>query len=331
MKRLTTIIVIGCLLTLAIPAYAGTWRVSGYVGGGYVTPYGWSGEYVHISNAGTFLPPGRGPHIGYPSWPWTSGDGIWHTPHGRYPWPPRFWGTPYAYAWGPPVYVDTPVYVVTPMVGSSVTVISGSDAGYAIVDDGPVIRSGGVYAVPMSAPPGGSAERLAGVSRIETPSSWTSPDRPRRNLDGVLRVFKAGGIDRAEAELGKLLRSNPSDAQVSYVYGYVLFLREKYATASFVLRRALMLDGELGAVGRSALEGFYDATRTSEGLARLNRYVDANPGDASVRLVRAYVLFLGDRKDAAREDLAVVLKADSSDQEATLLLRLCTPEGKTGP
>jgi hypothetical protein len=323
MKRVAAIIIIGCLLASAVPAYAGRWQVSGYVASGGVTTHGWSGSTVHFSNSGKLMPPSEWPHHGpciyYPGW-----SGVGYTGH------PYWWGT---YPWAPPVYYRTPVYVVTPWVDSSVTVITGSDVGYAaIVDEGPVIRSGGVYAVRVSAPPVEPVERLDGVSGgVQMPSAWTSPDRPRRNLDGTLRVFKAGGIDRAEAELGKLLRSNPSDAQLSYVYAYVLFLREKYATASFVLRRALILDGELAEAGRQALEGFYDAPRTTEGLARLNRYVEANPGDASARLVRAYVLFLGDRKDAAREDLAAALKADSSDEQAALLLKLCTPEGKTSP
>jgi len=320
MKRFAAIIIVGCLLTLAVPAYAGSWQVSGYAGNVYVSTRGVGGGGVYFSNGGKLIRPGGGPHHepwqhpgGYgPGWP-----GGWYTVY------PYGWA---GYPWDPPVYYRTPVYVVTPRVTSGVVVISGSGAGYeAIVEESPVIRTPDVYAVPAGVPAAGPGG--------DTPAStaWTSPDRPRRNLDGILRVFQLGGIDRAETDLGRLVRSNPSDAQLSYVYGYVLFLREKYATASFVLRRALMLDGELAAASRQTLEGFYDAPRSSEGLARLNRYVEANPGDASARLVRAYVLFLGDRKDAAREDLAVVLRADGSDPEGALLLRLCTPGDKTGP
>jgi hypothetical protein len=316
MKAVKTIVLIGCVLTLAGEAFGGDWSFSGRAGAVYVGTPGIGARSGHYSHHAKLMPPSwRPPH--HHCMPWSVHPGVsifyigddwglnWYQWHSYYPGP----------AWPTPVYYRTR-YVYAPSYSTAVSVIPGGIAGYEPV----VVADSGVFAsrAPVLAP-------VAPLQANDT-AAWTTPDRPRRDLPGIGRILQMGGVARAEAALASLLKSNPSDAEVSYIYAYVLFLREKYATASFALRRGLMLDGSLAATGPSVLEGFHDAKRSEDALARLDRHIESHPDDSEARFLRGYVLFLGGRTDAARQDLDAVLKAKPADPDAGLLLKLVTPQ-----
>jgi len=195
--------------------------------------------------------------------------------------------------------------------------------------------SDGVFMVPVSGPPAGVAGNLNAVNAPIEAAAVGLPDSsvergknpyPRRDLTRISRSLQRGNIGQAEKELRKLIIQKPSDARAHYVCAYVYFLDEKYVAASFVLRRALMLDATMGASGRTLLADFYDADRSAGVLAKLDEHIDEHPDDAEARLVRAYVLFLEGRPEAARADLDVLLKRNKSDQQATDFMKLCAVE-----
>ena len=175
--------------------------------------------------------------------------------------------------------------------------------------------------VPVTAPP-----------RPLTPESMSEPSPirvlkspARGDLARIGAIFRRGDLTGTETRLKKLLFKHPSDAQVHCVYAYVLFLREKYTAASFVLRRALTLDGRLVAAGRMVLEGFYNGEEIARGLAKLDAHIGEDPTNPTPLLLRAYLHFLAGAREAACTDLDVILEANESDAPAALLRQYCAP------
>lgn len=335
MKIVRAFAACACLLTLALPLHAGEWRISGHFGGGY-TSYHDRGSYgVHFSNFGLRLPgygpppPCWSPRIRHHTGRWGAYRRGRHFPrYGGHRWYPYGrWGSTPVY------YSRITVIGADPWVGAT---LSATGVGYGSYRE--YSGRSGVFVVPKSGLTVESAERPQGVgaplfqpAADPTLAARASNPRPPANLAKAGAYLRRGNLIRAEGELKNLLRRNPSDARLSTVYAYVLFLREKYATAAYVLRRALVLEADVVAAGASTLGEFYDAERSANALTRLDRYVGEHPEDTSARFLRAYVAFLSGKTDAARDDLAVILKADGNDAEAAALLKACTPGGDETP
>lgn len=334
MRTLKTFALCGLVLALAASAaQAGEWRVSG----SFVAGTGRFGTGHGFHGHGTFYPwrPPLRPF--YPSYPaWGCGPTSWVVYHngnwnagwsGGYP-VSGYWHS----SWGNPIYVVHP----WPWV-STYTVFTGG--AYAQVDPPPgPPRGNGIFMAAVNAPVK-AADALDGIrAPMAQPSSATDgandrlPAPPRQNLEPIRRVFRVGGVDRAETELGKLLRANPSDAEVSCTYAYVLFLREKYATAGWCLRRALVLDPKIVASGAAGISGFHDAKASAAALERLDRHLTLQPDDASARLVKGWVLFLDARTDDARAEFDRLLKSVPDDAQAKVLRDFCPrPEPAPAP
>ena len=226
-----------------------------------------------------------------------------------------------------------------PWTGSTVTVIAGG--AYAFAADAPPMAprpAGGVFMVPVSAPPRASDARLDGIRAPLAAPTVTEPaeDAPasppkRRSIEAVSRVYRTAGVARAEEELGKLLRANPSDAEISCDYAYVLFLREKYATAGYCLRRAMVLDAKVVESGAAGISSFHDAKASAAALERLDKHLETQPKDASARLVRAWALFLDGKTDDARAEIDRVLAISPDDAQAKALREFVKPPEPAPP
>jgi hypothetical protein len=230
-------------------------------------------------------------------------------------------------------------YYVQPWTGSTVTIITGG--AYASAADAPPTAprpAGGVFMVPVSAPPKASDARLDGIRAplpsptVTEPAEDATPAPPtRRSIEAASRVYRTGGVARAEEELGKLLRANPSDAEISCDYAYVLFLREKYATAGYCLRRAMVLDAKVVESGAAGISSFHDAKASAAALERLDQYLETQPKDASARLVRAWALFLDGKADDARAEIDRVLEISPDDAQARALREFVKPPEPAAP
>jgi len=302
MKVLKTIVIVACILALAGLADAGSRPYTGpRPGGGHGHPsVGWGGH-------GGYRPPHRPSYWGPSGWRpsgWTvyvSSDDWSYTYWGGYTvgtgWTS---GYTYPYTWSPRPTVYYRTRTVPVLVGP------------------PPVVYDRVRVVEVASP-----------EPVLLPEPETSPVRviepvAPRELTRIGAVLRNGDVARAESDLRKLLLKHPSDAQIHCVYGYTLFLREKYTAASFVLRRALVLDGRLVAAGRMVVEGFYDGEQAARGLARLNRHIDEHADETTPRLLRAYLHFLSGDREAARTDLDVLLKEDANDAQAAFLRLVCT-------
>ena len=302
MRVLKTIVVVLCVVALVAASAEARRRPSGPRHGGWHghRPHGgWHGHRPHGGWHGYrpygWRPSGWNVYVTSDDWSfsyyggYTVGDG-WG------------WGYSYPYTWTP-----RPGVIYRTRTVPVVTVREPFKYSYSPME-----------VVDVAAP-----EPVILPLSVASPIRTIEPADPRA-LAHIGGVVRGGDLARAEADVKRLLLKHPSDAQIHCVYAYVLFLREKYTAASFVLRRALVLDGRLVAAGRMVLEGFYDGEQVLRGLARLDRHVDATPDGPTPRLLRAYLRFLSGFREAAVVDLDALLRTNPTDAQAALLWQFCT-------
>ena len=328
MKSFLTIA--GCCLVIsfaAAPASADGWTVTAHFGGGAPGhPFGGHGPWTHQPWAPAF------PVWGPSSWVTVTNGGRNVGFSGGYP-----VGGYWSRGWCQPIYFTYPwpYYAGTYLFIGNGAYLSGdvAAAGDADPAPGPGAAGHGVFMVAVAAPPNPAADRLDGIraplpkpaTSADMPEAPASSDRVRVNLDPASKLFRSGAVDRAEGELGKLIRANPSDAEVTCNYAYVLFLREKYATAAYCLRRAMVLDPKVISSGAASIASFHDANASDAALARLDTYLATSPRDASARLVRAWALYLEVRFSDTRAELVRVLDLSPDDAQAACLRDILDP------
>jgi tetratricopeptide (TPR) repeat protein len=191
------------------------------------------------------------------------------------------------------------------------------------------------WLVPSNAGPDAEPERLDGLTPPPfAPEQRTVVVRPSENdpapapalpesganMALLKKVYGYGNASRTEAAFRSELSANPNDAQVYYAYAWTFFVHGKYFPATLVLRRGLALDRSLAA-DKSVLDGFYDARTASISMNELNAQLTAKPNDADVRMLRAWIYLMEGRRDAARDDLNVVLRQRADDAEVKWLLQ----------
>ena len=327
---------------------AGDWTVVGSYG---------AGRRVH---GGRLPPPGFPIHQPYyPGYrPWYPTYHPWYPVHPYPVYGPSSWvflsddgwsvgwtsGYGYGYGYVPPgtrFDVRRPPLAYAPVVGpygvGTVRVISGRTYATSSSAAPPPPRGDGIFMAPVGPLPKTSGAQDSDVrAALPQPSAGTDrsdlpPPATRRSLDAVSRIYRMGGVERAETDLGKLLRANPSDAAICCNYAYVLFLREKYATAGYCLRRAIVLDETIARTGAAGVSGFHDAKASADGLVRLDKYLESQPRDASARLVRGWVLYLDGKTDDARAEFDRVLEISPDDAQAKTLRDLVKPPEPAAP
>ena len=340
MKSLKTLAILAALVFAAAAVLtAGEWRVSATFGarpvqGGHFSGgHGgrWAGGY------GPWRPPMRSWYPAHPaastwgygsaSWVYYSSDSGWNVGWSS-GYPVSGWWHP---SWG------APVYVVRPWPVSTYTVFLGGAYANEWADDAaPAPRGDGVFMAAVNAPApksgalDGVREPMAQPHAAET-DAWAAPAPPRRDLEPVARIFRTGAVERAEAELGKLLRERPSDAVLSYNYAWVLLLREKYATSAWCLRRAMVLDAAVGRSGGAGVSGFYEAKSSAAAVERLKTWLASRPDDVSARLAYGWALIIRGDAMAARAELEKVLAASPEDAQAKALLDICPKPDPAAP
>ena len=146
--------------------------------------------------------------------------------------------------------------------------------------------------------------------------------KPAADLQTISAAFRDGDIVGAEAQLSVALTAHRYDAQLSYIYAYVLAFDGKSRSAAMMLRRAVVLDGEMLKMGNVILDGFYQADQAMAVLQQASEFVAGHPNDTDALLTRAYLRILVGQKDGARDDLQQVLNLNREDLEAAHLLRM---------
>ena len=235
MKKFTILVLTVGLVLSAAAAYAGEWHFSARFGGGHRLRHGRGTRGGHFGHARRLRVPGYPPppsvHIDLSRDEWRAL--FYSGALRRYRWS---WWYPYD-GWGEPtIYYSRTVVGVDPVVGAAAAGV-GVDAAPS-VDWRPSSFSSGIFMAPVSAPPGGDIDPLDVMDEplvqaeetAETAEVKTAKPGLVRDLARISKTFREGELERAESDLRKLIKKNPSDARLSLVYGYVLFLREKYAT-----------------------------------------------------------------------------------------------------
>jgi tetratricopeptide (TPR) repeat protein len=163
----------------------------------------------------------------------------------------------------------------------------------------------------------------AGNASYDGYASYPPPaQQPAADLAAISAAFRDGDVVGAEAQLSVALRAHPYDAQLSYIYAYVLAFDGRCSSAAMMLRRALVLDPNMLKMGNVILDGFYQAGQASAVLQHADACLLNQANDTEALLTRAYLRMLVGQNDGARSDLEQVLGLNRDDLEAAHLLKM---------
>ena len=185
-----------------------------------------------------------------------------------------------------------------------------------------------------AAPPGPVADEGAGGAIGSLPE--TAPPAPARVLSGAeyfLRLgddaFVVGDYAKAADAYRQAVKSDPESAVARFALAEALLASGEYHQAAYSIREGLKRDPKWveSDLDRRILFPSLKAFRSVQ--ADLDRYVAANPFDATAHFVHGYARFFSEERDLARTSFQEVLRLQTEDGDVQRFLDVLDREPET--
>jgi len=172
----------------------------------------------------------------------------------------------------------------------------------------PAARGGAMPGAPAGKfRPVGQAERdraLRPVAPEPAPPPRPAPPDPRNELDSLVRdgkrAFAAGDYGRSAELFRQAIATGPEPFEAEFFLAQSLFALGKYSDAVATITKALVRQPDWPTMGPSIRDLYSGKVeQLSEHRRQLDEAAAANPGDAALQFLQAYVRwFDGEREDA---------------------------------
>jgi tetratricopeptide (TPR) repeat protein len=223
--------------------------------------------------------------------------------------------------WSQPVYATpsywwypSSTYCPTYLYVPSTVVVVDREPEEALAAGAPVVRETIVA--------GGG---VVGSARIrELPADASSED-----LGASLAVkyvdlgdfyFRADRFADAVEAYGRARNYAPNDASVHFVLADAAFANGDYHYAAFLVAEAIRLDPAMATSDADKRTFYRDGRTFADQMAALDRYLEKQPYDASVHLLRGYNLRFSGQQPTAKAAFERVLEIDPDNRAAKTFL-----------